>query len=391
MMKAKFVYGGLLVLLLLSGWTHLWAQDTIYLPIIVSAAGGNATIPAATATATPNAVATVTPSATATGGAPTVTPTATPASTEDATAAIVATTNAFLATLSSSEQAAVLFDWSDTAQKQRWSNLPQGLFTRDGLMWGNLSTTQQTAWLAVMQATLSTEGYNRVLAEWHADDELAGGGGCCYGIQYYWIAIIGTPSTTEPWQWQWGGHHVTVNATIAGSNLALTPSFIGVQPASYTDDSGSTVRPLGDIDDEAFALVNALDATQRSTAILGNTAIDLVLGPGEDGRTLAAEGLPGSAMTSTQRTAFLHLIGHYAGLANAEDAAVLMAEIEATLDDTYFAWYGSTTQGQAAYFRVTGPEVFIEYATQAMGGNPANHIHGVYRHPTNDYGAESTQ
>ncbi|MFN8513273.1 MAG: hypothetical protein U0841_11920 [Chloroflexia bacterium] len=27
----------------------------------------------------------------------------------------------------------------DTAQKQRWSNLPQGLYQRAGLMWGNLS------------------------------------------------------------------------------------------------------------------------------------------------------------------------------------------------------------------------------------------------------------
>lgn len=390
-MKLKFFYGGLLVVLLLSYGTHLWAQDTIYLPIIVSASAGSGTAP--TATATPNAAATATPTATATGVSPTATPTltATPPSTTDATTAIVTAANAFLATLSSTEQEAVRFDWTDTAQKQRWSNFPQGLFTRDGLMWGNLSTTQQNAWLAVMQATLSTDGYNRVLAEWQADDELVGGGGCCYGIQYYWIAIIGTPSTTEPWQWQWGGHHVTVNATISGSAIALTPSFIGVQPASYTDGSGNTVRPLGDIDDEAFALVNALDATQQGTAILGNTAIDLVLGPGEDGRTIAAEGLPASQMTTAQRTAFLHLIGHYAGLANDEDAAVLMAEIEATLDDTYFAWYGSTTQGQAAYFRVTGPEVIIEYATQSMGGNPANHIHGVYRHPTNDYGAEITQ
>jgi hypothetical protein len=58
---------------------------------------------------------------------------------------------------------------------------------------------------------------------------------------------------------------VTVNATIAGANISLTPSFIGVQPARYTDANGNTVRPLGDIEDEAFALVNTLDATQQQT------------------------------------------------------------------------------------------------------------------------------
>ncbi len=45
---------------------------------------------------------------------------------------------------------------------------------------------------------------------------------------------------------------MTVNATIAGPNISLTLSFIGAQPASYTDAAGKTVRPLGDIEDEAF-------------------------------------------------------------------------------------------------------------------------------------------
>ena len=40
-------------------------------------------------------------------------------------------------------------------------------------MWGNISETQQNAWLAIMRATLSAEGYNRVMAEWNADDALA--------------------------------------------------------------------------------------------------------------------------------------------------------------------------------------------------------------------------
>src|SRR3954454_21884063 len=92
---------------------------------------------------------------------------------QTATPKIVAATNAFLKTLSASERSAVSFDWTDTAQKHRWSNLPQGAFQRSGLMWGDLNATTQNAWLKVMQATLSSEGYNRVIAEWKADDVLA--------------------------------------------------------------------------------------------------------------------------------------------------------------------------------------------------------------------------
>ena len=375
------------------------ASDTIAATVVATAASPEAAIASAVASVSPavTVVSTTvaTPGTAATGAA--TAQAATPAATtgQSANPAIVAAANAFLATLSDSEKQSVLFDWTNTAQKQRWSNFPEGLFTRTGLMWGNLSAAQQNAWLPVMQATLSTEGYNRVMAEWNADDALAaqdsGGGRLLFGKKYYWIALIGTPSETTAWQWQWGGHHVTVNATIVGSNISLMPSFIGAQPATYTDASGTTVRPLGDIEDEAIALVTSLDATQQKAAILGTSYIDLVLGPGQDGKTLQSEGLPASQMTADQKAAFLKLIGHYTGLVNTTAAATRLAEIQSTLDQTYFSWYGPTTAGSASYFRVTGPTIVIEYSPQEMGGNAANHIHGIYRDPTNDYGAKYTQ
>src|SRR3954468_3256737 len=102
------------------------------------------------------------------------TPPASPAAREgDATTDIAAASNAFLGTLSDAEKQTGLFAWEDTAQKQRWSNFPSGAFQHAGLMWGDLDADQQTALLQVMQATLSTEGYRRVLAEWHADDAFA--------------------------------------------------------------------------------------------------------------------------------------------------------------------------------------------------------------------------
>ena len=343
------------------------------------------TVPASSAPAQTSAAGTVEPAASVAPTAP---------ETTDTTPAIVAATKAFLATLTDTERTAVSFDFSNTAQRQNWSNLPEGIYVRAGLMWGNLGEASQNAWLKIMKTTLSQEGYDRVLAEQSADDALAatdsgggGGGGLKFGSQYYWIAVIGTPSETEPWQWQWGGHHVTVNATIVGSEISLTPSFIGVQPATY-DANGNVVRPLGDIGDEAFALVNSLDATQQGKAVLGGSLIDLVLGPGQDGRTLAAEGLAGADMTAEQQAAMLKLAGHYGGLLNAEDATARVAELQANLANTYFAWYGPTTAGNGMYFRISGPTIVVEYSGQSMGGDTSNHIHGVYRDPTNDYGAK---
>jgi hypothetical protein len=256
-------------------------------------------------------------------------------------------------------------------------------------MWENMSDSSKSAWLAVMKATLSEQGYNRVLAEWRADDELAGSGGCCYGQQYYWVALIGTPSASSPWQWQWGGHHVTVNATVSGGNLALTPSFIGAQPTSFTDN-GTAVEPLGDIWDAAYAVVKSLDDSQKTTAVLGASYIDLLYGPGEDDKQPVYEGVPGSKLTDAQKKLLIALISKYTGLAGDSAAKAHLAEIETTLDDTYFCWYGPTTDTGDSYFRVTGPRVIIEYSPQSMGGNAADHIHGIYRDPKNEYGAAIT-
>src|SRR5882672_789468 len=308
---------------------------------------------------------------------------------------IVAAANAFLATLDDAKKAAVLFEPNDTAQKQRWSNLPGGIFKRAGITWGDLDETQRSAWLEVMKTTLSDEGYRRVVDEWRADDALAargtaGRGAPQFGMGFYYIALIGKPSQTEPWQWQWGGHHVTINATVVGPNLSLTPSFIGVEPATY-DANGKSVRQLGDIERDAFVLLGALEPAQQKTAILGSSPIEVVLGPGRDGETIAPEGLPAARMTAEQRAALLDLLGHYTGLANDEDGAARTAEVQATLDRTYFAWRGPTTPGSAIYFRVTGPALVIEYAAQGPGGGGGerapSHIHGIYRDPTNDYAA----
>ena len=66
-----------------------------------------------------------------------------------------------------------------------------------------------------------------------------------------------------------------------------------------------------------------------------------------------------------------------------------MAEVEANVADTYFAWAGATTNGKGAYFRIQGPTVFIEYAPQGSGDANVDHIHTMYRDPTNDYAARA--
>jgi hypothetical protein len=307
----------------------------------------------------------------------------------DVSAKVVAAATAFLATLDDAQRAKAEFAWTDNTQRLKWSNFPTGIYQRAGLRMGDLTQMQQDAALAVLAATLSPRGYQQVLDQVTSDEVLKNtesGGNLIFGKDEFYISFLGKPSTSEPWMWQFGGHHLAVNATVVGKRITLGPSLTGGQPAQF-DQNGQSVRTIGADIDAAFKLIGALDAAQREKAIKGNSFVNLALGPGNDGKVTQPEGIKGSELNAEQQALLLALISARVGIVNDEDAAETMAEIEAALADTYLAWYGPTDAGSAAYYRVQGPTVIIEFSPQSMGGSAINHIHAMYRDPANDYGS----
>ena len=95
-------------------------------------------------------------------------------------------------------------------------------------------------------------------------------------------------------------------------------------------------------------------------------------------------------MNEKQRAMLLDVISEWAGIIHETAAAARMAELRAEINEMWFAWSGPVTAAPgsniAAYYRIQGPHVVIEYAPQQMGGDPAMHVHTMYRDPTNDYG-----
>ncbi|MGD0298010.1 MAG: DUF3500 domain-containing protein [Bryobacteraceae bacterium] len=310
---------------------------------------------------------------------------------QTATTRIVSAGNAFLATLDEKQRASVLFAFDDAKQRVRWSNLPTRMVPRAGLSMGDLNATQRAAALALVSSALSPRGFEKVEQIVEADEVLKGNekNNPMFGKGLYYISILGKPSEKDPWMIQFGGHHLALNVTIAGEHGVLTPTLTGAQPALYTLN-GKTVRPLGQESDKAIALLNALDETQRKQAIIGSRMADLVLGPGQDGKTIQPEGLKASAMNERQRAMLLDVISEWANIVHESAASARMAEIKAGMGETWFAWSGPTTVSPgsniAAYYRIQGPNLVIEYAPQRLGGDPSLHVHTMYRDPTNDYG-----
>jgi uncharacterized protein DUF3500 len=321
----------------------------------------------------------------------------------DATARAVAAAEAFLATLDQSQRAKANIGLNEKT-RTIWSNLPVGITMqvgateRNGLRLGDMTPPQEKAALALVATTLSREGYQKAMEIVDADQVLETrsaptrkpGAPIRFGRAFYYVSILGKPSTTDMWMLQFGGHHLGINVTLAGRENVLTPTHTGAQPATYTLD-GRTIRPLGDENDKAFALINALNAEQQKQAILGFEVRNLVLGPGADGKMIQPEGVRASTFTPAQRTMLLELAREWVGILSDEAAAAKMKEIQSGIADTYVAWAGPTTAGKGAYFRIQGPAVFIEYAPQGQGDTNVDHIHTIYRDPTNDYAARITR
>src|SRR5580700_388322 len=317
------------------------------------------------------------------------------------TARVVEAANAFLATLSAADRTKCTFGFN-SAQKTGWSNLPTGIFHRNGLRFGDMTPQQRQAALALVAAALSREGYQKVTDIMNGDEVLKnagggrtggrpGGGGpggrVRFGLDEYYMALLGTPSATETWMIQFGGHHLAINVTVVGPHSVMTPSLPAAQPAKYTLN-GQTVRPLGHENDKGFALIGALSAVQLKKAVLNYEVKDLVLGPGNDGKVIQPEGILASELDASQQAMLLDLAHEWVGILNDEAANAKMAEIKANLPKTYFAWSGATKNGGLAYYRIQGPTVIIEYAPQF---GDLDHIHTIYRDPTNDYGAKLIQ
>ena len=309
-------------------------------------------------------------------------PAGTPA---DPTTRIVKAAQDVVSTVDGPARAKLVFPF-ESAQRTNWSNLPSGIYKRNSLRIGDLTAPQRAAVMKLLSTALSADGYRKVVDIMHGDEVLkrgGGGRGPAFGEDEYYLAFLGTPSATTPWMLQFGGHHLAINLTLAGSQVSMTPSLPAAQPARF-EWEGRTVRPLGNENDKAFALINALDEKQKGQAIIGSRVADLVLGPGQDGKTIQPEGIRASALSAAQQTMLWEVVREWSGIMADAFAGPRLAEITSHLNDTYFAWSGPTTQGSAAYFRIQGPTLVIEYAPQ----NSVDHIHTIYRDPTNDYGTK---
>jgi hypothetical protein len=316
------------------------------------------------------------------------------------TAPLINATNAFIATLSD-EQKQTTLHAADALEWRRWANM--SIYKREGLSFDDMSEAQKTAAWNMLDSALSIKGMtlsrdimrlNETLGELNNNNFVE------FGEGKYWITVMGTPSPTEPWGWQLDGHHLNINFFVLGTQIVMTPSFWGSEPAVATSGKYAGTRIMEAEMNKGLELVRSLDDAQRAAAVITSdkTGNNITTEAWSDNVVLENAGIEVANFTPEQKAALIDLIGLYIG--NMEDplAEVEMAEITQYLDQTWFAWIGGTEDTSVYYYRIQSPVLVIEFDHQAPVGLThlyprgvpyREHIHSTVRTPNgNDYGKD---
>ncbi|MEE2937805.1 MAG: DUF3500 domain-containing protein [Planctomycetota bacterium] len=303
--------------------------------------------------------------------------------------------DAFLATLDQDQQAIAQIPYG-SEKRVDWHFIPKK--SRKGLVIREMNQAQRTAALRLVRAALSELGYDKtqkimmlegVLRElegegrnWERDPEK------------YYVTIFGTPTNTGSWGMSFEGHHLSLNFVCRdGQIVDSTPQFFAANPATVMNDVtgplGKGTRVLRNEESLAFELVNALNPSQARRAILSDTAPKEIRFAGEPQAEVGEpEGISQRELNEDQQALLKKLVYTYTNATTEKVAAERRGRIDKNgWEDIHFAWAGPTKPGIGHYYRVRGKEFLIEFVnTQPdAAGNPANHIHCVWRDLTGDF------
>jgi hypothetical protein len=279
----------------------------------------------------------------------------------------------------------------DHADRFDWSYWPR---ERAGLALSDMDASQRAATQDLLASVLSSQGHLKVLHIMQLEDVLRALD--TYGIGRdpgnYSLALFGEPSVSAPFGFRFEGHHVSINVTVQGSAVRVTPSFFGSNPDTVRSGILSGFRPLRFEEDYARRLVKSLDTEQRARAIGEQSPpSDVVsgqLGKERDSwndwrEALTAEGLPLTGLSQEQRAWLDLLLDEIFGNYQPRIVAALRSAISG--QTLVFRWLGSTEAGEPHYYSLLGDTFVFEYDN--VQGN-ATHIHTVWRDRDADFGID---
>lgn len=281
----------------------------------------------------------------------------------------------------------------DSTERFRWFYVP---IARKGLPINEMNPIQKEAAMALINASLSQQGHQKVLEIMQLEIILK-------EIEHrkpeddyrdtgkYYISIFGKPDAIQPWGWRLDGHHVSLNfSSLDGKIASATPSFMGSNPETVLTGQEAGKEILKEESDLGFEMLNSLTEQQRVKAIRSPVAPDDILTRNDKKANISnTEGIVFGELDKTQQQKLLKLIALYTKRYPFEFADEFMAKIQkAGFEQLRFVWFGSLVKGKGHYYRIQNSVLLIEYDNVQ---NNANHAHTVVRDLSNDWAEDLIQ
>lgn len=316
------------------------------------------------------------------------------------------------ASLSEQQKSRLQFQVTDN-EWRKWHNTE--FYKRQGIGLFEMNELQKNLTFDLIGASLSPKGVKKTqdimaMESYLADISVRFGfiskdQGMFLGPEKYYITFLGLPSKTEPWGWQFEGHHLVINYFILGDQVVMTPTLMGSEPTYIEDGPNAGLRTFEAEEQKGMALYKSLSKLQKNKATLWpEKKYDFAQAQAfRDNTVIPYVGIQATELNNMQIGLLLDLIFEYVGNMRSEHAPIKMEEVTAHLNETWFSWVGDTNEKDPFYYRIHSPVILIEFdhqkpvflfdrGNELRPGSTRKHIHTVIRTPNgNDYGKDLLQ
>jgi len=305
------------------------------------------------------------------------------------------TAQKFLDSLSEEQRKTALLDY-DTPKRVDWHFIPKD--SRKGMQVRDMKEDQRKAAHDLLRSALSQIGYDRATKIMELEKLLfelqKGKSGPLRDSERYYFTVFGKPDGEGKWGLSVEGHHLSLNFVLEGGKvISSTPTAFCTNPAVIMNDVipqfKKGERVIAKEETIAFELLDSLSDEQRKTAVFAREPLQEVRAAGEaQPPTDAPVGIAAKDLKPEQVEILRKLIQAYADNLTEDVAQQRIADIEkAGFEKVHFGWAGAQKPGVGHYYRVQGPTFLIEFVNVQpdAAGNPANHIHSLWRDMRGDF------
>jgi hypothetical protein len=319
---------------------------------------------------------------------------------------IVSKTESVIAQLTPAQIAKLSFH-IDSPEWRTWSN-PEFLLSDKGIRLDEMSESVRAGVLAILQSTLSPEGYEKAISAMRINGflgQLVKSPAVCNEYSYNFV-LFGTPSVTAPWGYSFYGHHLCLNIFFYRSQIVISPWFTGAEPNLIDDGPHKGTRILYEEDRLGLELMQSLSPELQQKAQIYKQMRDPAMHQGRwnhddqrhlcgayrDNRVVPYEGVIVGSLPPEQKSLVDAILNQYLLYLPQRARELRLAHCKEYYHETYFSWIGSFEKDSPFYFRIQSPVIIVEFDHHSgvflNNKEPAKfHIHTLLRTPNaGDYG-----